>query len=349
MKYIIDFYKDLDMVNLIVFWGTIIVVILLLTFSIILANKNKKLKHIIESKGIDINSFEEDDELAIKKDSEIKIIKENNNYEEEIIDDINEDIPILKQEVKQTEKFTPEELVMEYNKPEDTNYYQTENKQIINNNLENINKIQNDKISYYNDKNEIPKQNDIVNTQNTYNNNYYKERLNQTSPIGIIKKENITEKELAKAKELQNNLHYEDIKEKEINIPNINSVERQRQIAEEAKKRQIAEEVKRRQINEEKPRGNYLEEISKSLSKITNSEDINRTAYELRQEEEAIISYKELMEKKDSIETVDEEEAVISIEELIAKKKEQDKLYNITNDAEDDKFIDELKNFRSDL
>ena len=47
MDLIIDFYKSLDTINLIVFWGIIIVLILLLVFAIVLSNKNKKLKAML--------------------------------------------------------------------------------------------------------------------------------------------------------------------------------------------------------------------------------------------------------------------------------------------------------------
>ena len=39
MDFIVEFYKELDTINLIIFWGVIIVVFLLLTFAIIIANK----------------------------------------------------------------------------------------------------------------------------------------------------------------------------------------------------------------------------------------------------------------------------------------------------------------------
>ena len=99
----------------------------------------------------------------------------------------------------------------------------------------------------------------------------------------------------------------------------------------------------------------YLEEVSKKLSEAEIIDEIDRTEYELEQEENAIISYKELMEKKDSIQTIDEEEAIISIEELMNRNtkqqeiKEQSKLYNITDEEETDEFINQLKQFRSDL
>ena len=110
----------------------------------------------------------------------------------------------------------------------------------------------------------------------------------------------------------------------------------------------------------------YLEEVSRKLSEAEIPDEIERTDYELEQEENAIISYKELMEKKDSIQTIDEEEAIISIEELmnrnnskeekITKENYQDKtdykddkLYNLTEDEENDDFLRELKQFRNDL
>lgn len=101
----------------------------------------------------------------------------------------------------------------------------------------------------------------------------------------------------------------------------------------------------------------YLEEVSRKLSEAEIPDEIERTNYELKQEEDAIISYKELMEKKDSIQTIDEEDAVISIEELMQRSnqktqeqvEEEHKLYNLTEEEENDNFIKELKQFRSDL
>ena len=80
-----------------------------------------------------------------------------------------------------------------------------------------------------------------------------------------------------------------------------------------------------------------------------NGYEIERTDYEKQQEEDAIISYQELMDKKDSLEPINEEEAVISIDELMQKKKEEEKLYNINEEETTDDFINELKKFRSDL
>lgn len=109
--------------------------------------------------------------------------------------------------------------------------------------------------------------------------------------------------------------------------------------------------IKKNIINDREvpKKDSYLEEVSKKLAVAEKTEDIDRTEYELKQEEEAIISYEELMQKKDTIKIIDEEEAVISIEELLRKKEQEDKLYNLTEDEENDKFINELKNFRNDL
>ena len=69
----------------------------------------------------------------------------------------------------------------------------------------------------------------------------------------------------------------------------------------------------------------YLEEVTKKLSEEEKeSNNIELTDYEKKQEEEAIISYNELQKVKD-------------------------KIYNLNEEEEDDDFIDELKLFRSDL
>ena len=68
----------------------------------------------------------------------------------------------------------------------------------------------------------------------------------------------------------------------------------------------------------------FASEIVEKIEEETKPSNIELTDYEKKQEEEAIISYDELMKVKD-------------------------KIYNITDDEETDEFIDELKNFRLDL
>ena len=74
----------------------------------------------------------------------------------------------------------------------------------------------------------------------------------------------------------------------------------------------------------ENKKENYLESVSKSLEEHKETEPIELTNYELQQEDDAIISYQELLGS-------------------------QDKLYNITDEEEDSPFIEELKSFRKSL
>lgn len=68
----------------------------------------------------------------------------------------------------------------------------------------------------------------------------------------------------------------------------------------------------------------FASEIVDKMEKESTPNNIELTEYEKKQEEEAIISYDELLKVKD-------------------------KIYNITEDEETDEFIDELKSFRLDL
>ena len=273
MNYIVEFYKSLDTLNLILFWGIIIVIILLLTFSIIIANKNRKLKAMLLAKQKE----------EAKNETPIPVV--------EVVTPQVEEKTVIKSETPVVEKkFVAEEHVKEYNNDLFT--------------LPNI-----DKVSDYQDRRE--------NTQESiptgpYQRNVLREMSsNQTSPIGIVKKEPVSN-ETIDAYQVQENT-------KEPYHDNI-------------------------QTNHE-----YLSEVSKKLSDAKEQEDISRTEYELRQEEEAIISYEELMRKKDQIKIVDDEDAAISIEELLARKKQQEKLYNLNESEENSEFIKELKDFRQDL
>lgn len=391
MKLIIDFYKELDVLNLILFWGIIIVITLLLTFSIIMVNKNKKLRQIIAAKYPKkisedeelLNEFDED--LAIKKDvydeeyekqdysqiveeqenkskanfihdynetkTEIETlpnleIKENisNKYqeinkEENIkkdnsldntvkIDDI--DHKNIKEEIENNHKnqsFVAEEYIMEYNtnKHNQLDKYNEENEKKLEP-MENIN---------------IQKQDVVVQTvSKPYQKNVLREMYsNQTSPIGITQKNIEKRQEINRAIDLNNNLNYQKNEEnqyaKESENRYINPVKKDTNLV-----------IDNNRNNYEQKR-NYLRDVSQELNKANESSGIKRTSYELKQEEEAIISFKELMEKKDSIQMIDEEEAIISIEELV--KHEKEKLYQITPEEEDERFVNELKKFRNDL
>ena len=282
MKFIVEFYKELDTVNLILFWGIIIVIILLLAFSIIISIKNRKLKTLLKEKTLN-------DESNISHNDDIPIIKEENINvtikEESAIENNSEPIKEDNYSIEEEKPFIAEEHVMEYNKDVFS--------------LPNIKKVT-----------ETPKYEPEIKEEKTYNSpapyqkNVLREMsLNQTSPIGIIGKEEKSKKEYYNAKDLSDSL------------------------------------------NED----NHIDTFPRELPIEEETDDIYRTEYELQQEKDAIISYNELMKKKDSINIVDEEDAVISIEELIKRQKQKEKIYNITENEENNSFIDELKQFRKDL
>lgn len=74
---------------------------------------------------------------------------------------------------------------------------------------------------------------------------------------------------------------------------------------------------------EDKPK-NFMEEVSEKLSREIKPQTIELTDYEQKQEDEAIISYQELLANKD-------------------------KTFNISDDEEDEDFISALKSFRDSL
>ena len=319
MNYLIDFYKKLDTINLIIFWGIIIVILLLLIFSIIITNKNKKLKNMLKDKQIKT-------ELEKIDNEEIPIISED-KLNQTIINNktvINPEKDITKEEEK---KFIVEEHIIEYNK---------------------------DLFNLPNIKKNMEKESNKINIPNApYQKNILKEiSSSQTSPIGIIKQTEKQNKEIIKAEELQYSLTDE---------PNITTINTDKTVKiEETKKNKDYIHNKKEDLVNNLPKDNkiqkddtnkdsYLKEVSEKLSKATEKNNITRTEYELKQEEEAIISYEELMKKKDSIQIIDEEEAIISIEELMTKNKQPEKLYNLTEEEANDNFINELKKLRKDL
>ncbi len=329
MNLIIDFYQSLDTVNLILFWGTIIVVLLLLIFAIIISNKNRELKELIIEKELELDDAK--NELAIKTEQDnqkeiivdkkieepkiaIKVVEKEEKVEPKVEikvppkEVIKEEPTIVVKEqsiiqpVKEEKRFIAEEHVME-----DDNKFTLPN--IQKNNVE------------------ANKKNIEINIPTRpYERNVLKEMsLNQTSPIGIVR-DAPEPKQYENARELHEILNEPEPKaEIKVNVINQNITN---------------------QNTNSYHKGNYLEELSKKISQTNPENGITRTQYEIKQEEDAIISLEELMRKKDSIKTIDEEDAVISIEELMRKK---DKLYNITEEETDDKFISELKDFRSDL
>lgn len=146
-----------------------------------------------------------------------------------------------------------------------------------------------------------------VNNTNNNNNGLYKKNVlremnarSQTSPIHIDREEPKEKEEYTK---LVNNINTTGIDLGEDSLSPLEMMEDAYEVNDNMK---FASDIVERMQEEIKP------------------SNIELTDYEKKQEEEAIISYDELLKVKD-------------------------KIYNITDDEETDEFIDELKNFRIDL
>ena len=388
MDLIIDFYKELDTLNLIIFWGIIIVIILLLVFSFILINKNKKLRKIVEQN----NKYEE--EIPIKKQIEVEKNIENKVEQIKIETSLEEKDKDTKKEIESNSleienNFVVEEHIVGYNAdtnnisniiPEETKAdnkkyefashrtIEIPNKPYQRNVLREMSLSQTSPIGINRQaQTEDRKTEMIKDLEETLNNEKFTNQ-EKKEPINELKQNNIdiTDKQIKQElNNIENNSHRKTeiiSREKENN---------QKMISEDIKIPEIKSETNeverstkemldsKQEINEEKTKSSseqYLEEVSRKLAEAEIPDEIERTNYELQQEEEAIISYKELMEKKDSIQTVDEEEAIISIEELMNRgtqqketNEEEQKLYNLTEEEANDNFIKELKQFRNDL
>lgn len=381
MDLLIEKYKNLDPLNTIIFWGIIIIILLIIFVLLIFIRKNKKNKQTPD----DTSSIElpvinndtlimKDDDLLIQEEKseafipfeikkndldEKKVEIEKQFIAEEHIMEYDKEmfnIPNMKKNNEPKEELKKEPFIMptkpyERNVLKEISSSQTSPIGIIKNNNEEI--IINENVPKQNEQNSIPLEEPQI---------IPKIDLEVTDD----KKEDILEEEKIKfiPEEKKEDISLEIIPDK---IEDENIINEKKAIEEEAIKEPINNdtdeiinniEIEKTDNNIEKPqvsskesRDNeiFLEEVSKKLSEADISNDIERTAYEIKQEEEAIISYKELMEKKDTIQTVDEEDAVISIEELIQRKKEEEQLYNITDREGNDDFINELKKFRSDL
>ena len=101
----------------------------------------------------------------------------------------------------------------------------------------------------------------------------------------------------------------------------------------------------KKEDNNKLERNAYLEE--ESLSPLVELED----NFEVNKDMQRLVNMMEEEIKPSNIELTDyekkqEEEAIISYDELLKVK---DKIYNITEDEETDEFLDELKSFRLDL
>ncbi len=447
MNFIIEFYQGLDALNTIIFWGVIIIILLLLVFSIVMINKNHKLKHELDNKNSKDDDFPDEialptnnNETLIMKDEQILIKDEENKNFEPFVPKVE---PSIEEPIAVEKEFKAEEHVIEYD-----------------NDLFNLPHVKKNTIIEEPslEKNPVvepqPKKQPLEIPTKPYERNVLREMsLNQTSPIGIIKNNeqtvsysppklsvkpnneltantnaNETESLVLKSANQDNSLNQEltetsgnNLKTLEQNNQNLEIPKNENELDinsnvvstivqeehqtneftnnsekpttsvdaelefkkmyrfsekpqedinipvdesdEEAYEEEFAPvteylenealkelpDIKKNEFLDNNDNQTFIEEVSKKLASVETLDEIDRTEYEIEQEENAIISYKELMEKKDTIQTIDEEAAVISIKELVNRKKEEEKLYKLTGNEENTEFIDELKKFRDDL
>lgn len=389
MDLIIDFYKELDTLNLIIFWGIIIVIILLLIFSFILINKNNKLKRIVESQ----NKYEE--EIPIKKQELVQEAILESKKETEIPKLTEETTEILKREnsipnsIETEKEFVAEELVSGYQNKESitsktkevieekkqyqttkTNNIEIPNKPYQRNVLREMSLSQTSPIGInrtnIKEDKKIEMINDLEESLNNENIEITQKKEVEKSQNEIVN--NTLKQELSKVNdsfprqtEIKNEISSKTNYNHTIKEPTKNSIKVDSSIQKSNQSHSILENYQDISKNdspkqEKKSSEKYLEEVSRKLAEAEVPDEIERTNYEIKQEEDAIISYKELMEKKDTIQTIDEEEAVISIEELMNKTnrkteepQSETKLYNLGEEEGNDNFIKELKQFRNDL
>ena len=306
------FYQSLDIGGLVVVWGLLFVFLFFMVATFLLFSKNRELGKLLQEKTKKVAELEAEkrallekkiDKVAVKDlNKDIKPVKEKQEVtlEEEAIftDDETNDAPVVnKNNINDNISINSKEDVSN----KDKMISDVTDKEVVINTNSNIDDKRNEEVKQAKEVGQdevVEKPSDSISTRSqvsnntvSSNNNLYSRsalkdnRRFQTSPINIIREETLDET-------MQ--------KLKPIKIG-------------EAK-----EDVKRENVN-------FVEEISRKMEQEIKPQTIELTDYELKQEEEAIISYDELMKNKD-------------------------RLFKITDDEEDDaQFIEELKYFRNSL
>lgn len=305
------FYQSLDMGSLVVVWVLLFLFLFFVVATILLFSKNKELGRLLQEKTKREVELEAEkrallekkiDKVAVKDlNKDIKPIKDNSEI---IVSEKNNSVD------KKTSSISVDNVINsnDINNSKDN----VSNKKMTMNNIsdahvsvsfgENNRDLDRAKLEQTKEILEDDSQNLVDNISvtphvsvktNPSNTNLYNSRNTikdnrtrfQTSPINIVREETLDET-------MQ--------KLKPIEIGETNT------------------EPKRDNVN-------FVEEISRKMEQEVKPQAIELTDYELKQEEEAIISYDELMKNKD-------------------------RLFKITDDEEDDaQFIEELKYFRNSL
>lgn len=306
------FYQSLDIGGLVVVWGFLFVFLFFMVATFLLFSKNRELGKLLQEKTKKVAELEAEkrallekkiDKVAVKDlNKDIKPVKEKQEVtlEEEAIftDDENNDAPVInKNNINDNISINSKEDVSDKGKM----IGNVTDKEVVintNSNIDDKRKEEVKQATKVGQEEIIESPSDTISTRSqvsnntvSSNNNLYSRsalkdnRRFQTSPINIIREESLDET-------------MQKLKPIEIG---------------EAK-----EDVKRENVN-------FVEEISRKMEQEIKPQTIELTDYELKQEEEAIISYDELMKNKD-------------------------RLFKITDDEEDDaQFIEELKYFRNSL
>lgn len=315
-----DFYNGLDILNLILFWGIIVVTILIIIFLTLYFSRRKNITLNVENEDDfdDVNVIKLDNsnvnDQKLSVDSSVIENEDSNlnvkNINEDVLNKVNEEIyldndtikiPDQKMEVRSEINSN----IQDYSKNNDI---VIEKKNNIESNLEDnnvnivIEKNNTIEVKKASDEflfDELVKKDTNSEKPRAYQKNVFREMnsRNQTSPIGIVRERKT------------------------------NSIDEYKESLTETK-------------------DSYLENVYNSLSEATVPDKVELTEYEKRQEEDAVISYQELLRKKDTIDYDREEDAVISYGELVSRNS---RLYNIREEEEDKEFLSELKKFRKDL
>lgn len=306
------FYQSLDIGGLVVVWGLLFLFFFFMVATFLLFSKNRELGKLLQEKTKRETELEAEkrallekkiDKVAVKDlNKDIKPVKEKQEVtlEEEAIftdDETNDASVVNKNNINDNISINSKEDVSNKNKM----IGNVTDKEVVintNSNIDDKRKEEVKQATKVGQEEIIESPSDTISTRSqvsnntvSSNNNLYSRsvlkdnRRFQTSPINIIREETLDET-------------MQKLKPIEIG---------------EAK-----EDVKRENVN-------FVEEISRKMEQEIKPQTIELTDYELKQEEEAIISYDELMKNKD-------------------------RLFKITDDEEDDaQFIEELKYFRNSL
>ena len=282
-----DFYDNLSSNGLFFFWIIVFLFVFLIFLLIVLYFKNKKLiKLLKDNRDTTINTISEEAPIENK---EVPISNATFTVEDKILENDTTSSTDVKEVIKddgQMSMFGSAEpkTVKEVIKDEPKNDVQMVNEIKP---IVNETKVIKDNIQDVNG----PYKKNVLREMNT---------RGQTSPINIVKKEEASDTTF---NDYNDSLDTNGIDLGEDGLSPLESME---------------------DVYDVNDSMRFASDVVSRMEKDVKPSNIELTEYEKKQEEEAIISYDELLKVKD-------------------------KIYNITEDEETDEFIDELKNFRLDL